>query len=311
MAPASGFGCAVPAAGGGCAATTRVSIYGTPSVAGELVYIGAYNGRVYAFKSSSLEVRWTYPRTDYLEPIIGGTLVMRDLVYFTTSDGEVYALDAATGDMVWQFQAGDKIWSTPVGDGSRVYVGSFDNKLYALNAETGAQEWAFEAQGAVASTPSIYNGLVYAGSLDRHLYAVDGDSGRQAWRFMGGSWFWATPVAYEDVLYAPCLDGKVYILDADTGEEVAEAIDLESPVSSSPVLVDDMVIIASQQGIIYALDTGSKTVSLLADIEVDVYGPLGASEGIVYIHTQDLTIHPVDASTGGKLDTISLKSGEE
>ncbi len=311
MPASGGLGCAGPTAGGGCAAQpSGVAIYGTPAVAGELVYIGGYNGKIYAFNSDSLAVRWIYPREGYLKAIIGGPLVMSDRVYFSTSDGKVYALDAATGDKEWELQIGDKIWSTPAGDGDTIYIGSFDHKLYALDAESGRERWDFEAQGAMASTPLVYDNKVYVGSLDRYLYAVDAADGRQAWKFMGESWFWAKPVAYNDVIYAPCLDGKVYILDAERGVEVAEAVDLGSPISSSPVLVGDEVIVASQAGMIYALDTGSNEGRQLTSIEKEVYSPLGAGGGIVYIHTQDSTINPVDASTGGKLAAISLKSGE-
>lgn len=311
--PASGggFGCMGPAYGGGCGGgPAGVAIYGTPTVAGDLVYIGGYNGRIYAFDSGSLAIRWVYPREGYLEPIIGGPIAVLNRVYFSTSDGKVYALDAATGNKEWGFQAGDKIWATPASSGDTVYIGSFDNKLYALNAEDGKKKWEFETQGALASTPLIYNNTVYVGSLDKYLYAVDAGDGSQRWKFEGEKWFWARPVAYNNVIYAPCLDGKVYFLDAESGREVAEAVDLQSSISSSPVLVDDKVIVASQQGVIYALDTASHKGRQLADIEKEIYSPLCASDGVVYIHTQDYTVHPVDANTGGKLATISLKSRE-
>ena len=41
---AGGFGCAP--------ASTAVAIYGNPAVAGDLVYIGGYNGKVYAINCS-------------------------------------------------------------------------------------------------------------------------------------------------------------------------------------------------------------------------------------------------------------------
>ena len=54
------FGCALQAGAGCAAAPAGVAIYGTPVVSGDLVYIGGYNGRIYAFNSSSLGVRWAY-----------------------------------------------------------------------------------------------------------------------------------------------------------------------------------------------------------------------------------------------------------
>ena len=305
-----GLGCMAPTAGGGCGtAPAGVAIYGTPVMAGDLVYVGGYNGKIYAFNASSLETRWVYPREGFLEPIVSGPAVALGRVYIGCSDGRLYAFDAATGDWHWEFEAEDKIWSTPAIEGDRLFVGSFDKKLYALSATDGKKQWEFETEGAIAATPLVYNNTVYIGSFDRYRYAVDAADGSLRWKFIGENWFWAKPVAHNGVIYAGNLDGKVYVLNAESGAKLAE-FDLGSPVSSSPVVVNDSVIFASQQGVIYTLDIGSNQLRQLADIEEEVYGPLSASGGIIYIHTQDMTLHPIDASTGAKLPTISLKSSE-
>ena len=53
-APTGGFGCA--------SSGTPVAIYGNPVVAGELVYVGGYNGKIYAINTDSGALRWVYPR---------------------------------------------------------------------------------------------------------------------------------------------------------------------------------------------------------------------------------------------------------
>ena len=123
---------------------------------------------------------------------------------------------------------------------------------------------------------------------------------------MGDNWFWDHPVAYDGVVYAGNLDGKVYALNAQTGDKVAE-FDLGSPVASSPVLVGQLVIIATEKGTIYSLNTRNNKITLLATIDAAISAPLAATDKVVYIHTADLTIHPVDIETGAKLTTIELK----
>lgn len=306
-APSGGFGCGLGATGGGCGtAPSGVAIYGTPAISGDLVYIGGYNGKIYAF-ASSLATRWVYPREGYLGPVVGGLVVAQGKVYFGDSDGKMYALDAATGDKLWEFKAGDKIWSTPTISDSTLFIGSFDKKLYALSAGDGSKKWEFEAGGAIISTPVVNNGIVYAGSFDRYLYAVNAADGSLKWKFMGENWFWAEPVVYGNTVYAGCLDNKVYVLKADTGDKVAE-FDLKSPVSSSPVVVDSSIIFASRKGVVYTIDTSRNELKQLADIQAEIYGPLCVSNGVVYIHTQDLTLHRVNATTGAVLRSISLKS---
>ena len=123
----------VPESGGfGCAAPDGGAIYGTPAVSDGLAYLGGYNGKIYAFNSSSLETRWIYPREDSLEPLVSGPVVAQGKVYIGGSDGKLYALDAETGDREWEFQTGDKIWSTPAIDEDMLYICSFDNKESGL-----------------------------------------------------------------------------------------------------------------------------------------------------------------------------------
>ena len=152
------FGCAPVTAGGCGAGASGVAIYGTPAVSEDLVYISGYNGKVYAYNASSLEMRWVYPREGNLEPIVGGVVVANDKVYFGCSDGTVYTLDAATGDKLREFETGDKIWGTPAIADDTLYIGSFDKKLYALDINTGKEKWSqpFETEGSVIATPLVY-----------------------------------------------------------------------------------------------------------------------------------------------------------
>ncbi len=310
-----------PASGGGfgCApASTAVAIYGTPVVAGDLVYVGGYDGKIYAVSSSTRLSKARFLNENDRQPIVGGPVVASGKVFIGSSDGWLYALDAASLDEEWKFETGDKIWSTPAIEGDTLYVGSFDRKLYAIDITTGREKWEqpFETQGAIATTPVVYNNTVLVGSFDRHLYAVDAANGRQIWQFPAEdevenkpeNWFWAKLVVHNSTIYAGNLDGKIYILNAETGDEVVDAIDLGSPLSSWPVLVDNLVIIASEEGRIYALDTDDNQIKPLADLEEKIYAPLSASDGVIYVHTQGETLEALNAQTGVTLWSLSLSS---
>jgi len=299
-----GFGCAP--------SSTAVAIYGSPVVAEELVYVGGYNGKIYAFSVGKDEPRWVYPREGNLDgSIVGGLVVSQGKAYVGCSDGKVYALDAAEGYKEWEFQTGDKIWSTPVIDGDTLYICSFDKKLYALSATDGSKKWEFETGGAIASTPLVYNNTVYIGSFDRYLYAVDATDGSLVWKseVKADNWFWTRTVICNNTLYVGCLDDKVYVLNAETGDEAVSPFDLGSPVCSWPVLVDGAVIIASEDGRIWAIDTSNNQQSELVNLEEKIYAPLCASNGVVYIHTQkDETLYALNAEEKVILWSIPLSS---
>ena len=290
----------------GCApATVPVAIYGTPAVAGDLVYVGGYNGLIYAVSSESRALRWVYPRQGNLQSIVGGLVVAGGKIFFGCSDGKVYALDAVTGDKKWDFQTEDKIWATPTVDGDTLYIGSLDKKLYALSTADGSKKWEFKTEGAITSSALVYDGTVYIGSFDRNLYAVGANDGALRWKFMAENWFWASPVVSDNTIYASCLDSKVYALDAGNGHKVAE-FDLGNPVSSSPVVVDGSIVVASEEGKIYSIKNNQKRN--LRDLGAKVYSSLCASKGVVYIHAGGETLYALDAETGAELWTLSLIS---
>jgi len=295
--------------------TSAVAIYGSPVTRENLIYVGGYDGRIHAlmFDGDRLraEPQWMYPRQgDLGAPVIGGIVIAHDRLYFASADGWVYALTAADGFKEWASEvAEDKIWSTPVIDGDTLYVGSIDKKLYALSATDGSTKWHFETEGAIASTPVVYDNKVYIGSFDRHIYAVDTVSGKQVWRFPANdedenkptSWFWAKPLVHNDVIYAACLDGKVYALDAQTGNKIVD-FNLGSPISSSPVLVGSLVVVATQDGTVYTLDTINNQQRQLTSLgeKVTVYAPLFAHQGKVYLHSTDDTLWELDTESGAR-----------
>ena len=298
-------------AGFGCAQEhTLAPIYGTPVVDGDLIYVSGYYGRIYAVSWSKRAREWKYPsgEDDLLQPIVGGVAVSGGRVYFGCADGKVYALDADIGSLQWTFQTGDKIWSTPAIDGNTLYIGSFDKKLYALDIVTGGEKWIepFETEGTITSTPLVHDGTVYVGSFDRHIYAIDATTGQQIWKFpvedgagsKPGNWFWAKPVVYNNTIYAANLDGKVYILEARTGDQVAGAVDLGGPVTSSPVLAGNSVVVATEEGVVYAIDTASNEEEMLVDLEEKVYASLFATDGVVYVHTDEDSLYAVEVQTG-------------
>lgn len=304
-----------------CAASAAtVAIYGTPTVAGDMIYVDSYlssgtkeYGKVYAFTLGKDEPEWTYPSQGNLNgAIIGSAVVSGGRVYAGGSDGKLYSLDAATGQKQWEFLTGDKIWSTPAVAGGTVYVASFDKTIYAIDTATGQERWHFETGGAIASSPLIYNDTVYFGSFDRYLYAVNVTDGSLKWKFQGSNWFWAQVVITNNVVYAPCLDSKVYILDAVNGQEITTAVSLSYRVSSSPVIADNLVIVADEEGVLYALDTQNNQRKWSNDdMQSDqqkVYASLTATGGVVYVHTNKGLIYAFDIQSGAKKWSLPLKS---
>jgi outer membrane protein assembly factor BamB len=190
------------------------------------------------------------------------------IVYFGTSAGWVYAVDVTTRAIKpgWPFQTGEAIWgSLRVIDG-RVYVPSMDHHLYCLDAQTGQVVWTFEAGGAMAAQPSPDDGTLYQGAFDGRAYAVGADSGEKVsgFDFQAGNWIWSEVLVTDGRLYVTSLDGKLHALDAATGQELpgypysTEASDY---IRAAPVMVGDLIIAATGNGRVIAVNAESGQVS--------------------------------------------------
>jgi outer membrane protein assembly factor BamB len=311
----------VPSGGGfSCSqASAPVAIYSTPAVDGDLVFIGGYNGKVYALSSLARgqgldfpQMRnneWFYPKTNkIIGSIVGSPVIGNNTIYITSSDGKLYSVDKNSGDKNWESDIlTDKLWSTPCIDGDDIYVSSFDGHLYALSAKNGEVTWNFTAASKIGfiSSPVIHEGVIFAGSFDRNLYAVRVGSNETLWEFTGGNCFWATPLVSNNIIYASCLDGKIYAINASNGTELW-SFDVGSPIVVSPLLIEDLLVVVSDSGEVYVLKTGAavdndnrKVKNFPIDVsDVSVQASPCAQGDIVYIRGQNNCLYAVDIRQG-------------
>ena len=104
--------------------------------------------------------------------ILTSSATINEVVYIGSGDN-VYAFNANTGTKIWNYTAGNFVWSSPAIANGIVYVGSADCNVYALDAKTGTKVWNYKTRGFVNSSPSVTNGVVYDGSfVDGSIYAT-------------------------------------------------------------------------------------------------------------------------------------------
>jgi outer membrane protein assembly factor BamB len=294
---------------GSCGMSSSSSvIYADPVVDNGVVYVATYSGKIYAYETVTGNLLWTYPSEGYVEGIIGGLVISDGVIYFGAVGGAVTALDIDTQQVIWQYDTEDTLWATPCLYGDTLYVASYDENLYAIDINSGTEKWTepFQTNGPIVTTPIYDNGRIYIGSLDRSIYAVDAETGDAVWSFSFDSdaaytpknWFWATPLITDGVMYAPNMDGFVYIIDTDAGTLVS-ALDLGTSISSSPVLLGDKVIVSTQDGDIYYINTGNNTKLLLKELDLTIQSALFVDDGIVYVHTlKDEYLYAINGGSG-------------
>jgi outer membrane protein assembly factor BamB len=316
-APSSGLSCGQTSA--------ATAIYGTPVVDGDIVYIGTYSGQVLALNMLARSQNLTFPQQRYGEwewdcpidnaksnAIVADLLVREDAIYVSSSNSRLYSLDKEFGDLNWESKVLDethrKLWTSPAIQGNTLYISTYDGYIYALSIVTGELlNWSFESETGFASSPVIYGDTIFVGSFDRYLYAVKIGTDVPTWKFPheepAGNWFWASPVVNEGIIYAGCLDGRIYAIETETGGKLWE-FDAGNPIVSSPVLMDNLLIVTDESGTVYVFDLSAefgdeaaplKTIS----IDADVRSSFSAQEGLVYIRGEDNHLYVVDIDRGG------------
>jgi len=281
------------------------TIYAPPALDSERVYVGSYNGRLYAFNRENGQLVWEKVTGG---AIVGAPTVVGNVVLVGSSDGKLYAYNASDGVRQWQFPQDGKIgriWSSPAVKDGVVYFGSMDHAVYAVSLSTGQQVWRQSIGGAAVARPLIVGDLVVIGSFDKKLHAFNAADGKEEWTFPAGNWFWAGAATDGTLIYAPSLDGRLYALTMK-GEKEWE-FDAKSPLLSTPVIVKGGVLVASEKGRLHLVSIRDGDEGQFYDIGEKVRANVSGSSNLVAVGTLKHTVMAFDAGTWNRLWSISTK----
>jgi outer membrane protein assembly factor BamB len=193
----------------------------SPVVVDGTVYVGDWNGRVFALSAASGATRWSFQAGGKIK---GGIAYSGGRVYFGDYAHHVYALDARTGKKLWSASAQQRLgglatfYSTPAVAYDRVYIGGTDGKMYSFGATSGKLRWSHGTGGYVYSSPAVYEQRVYAGSFTGDLYCFDAATGDVCWKYRTNGPISGSPIVVNGVVYVSSLKGRTYALDPKSGK---------------------------------------------------------------------------------------------
>jgi len=205
----------------------------TPVVFEDLVLYGDWDGVFYASRIDNATLAWKYDtKTDgtfpWVNAIHGFPIVHDGQVYFAGRSCRLYSLDARTGKKNWHYSSPTDQWllGGPEISMGTVFLGSSDQKLFhAIDARNGALLWAAELDGRTWGKACVIDDRVFIGS--NSFYSLDRETGeiREQYKF---------PQVHADRKYG-------------------EYVDRTANFHSSPANFDNMIILGSDDGHIYAM----------------------------------------------------------
>jgi len=289
-------------------------------VAGETIYAGSVDRKVYAVDLASGQTQWS-SRLGGL--IGGGVLVEGDTVYAASSrpEGKVYALNAKTGRRVWrtttgpvgaplalvgglviaETQGGQVIgldpksgavrWRRRLGisripavpaDSGTILIATVDS-LFRVSATDGKVVRRALSPGAIVSPWVEHRRLLVAGTTDSLVVAIDPGDLRSRWRVRLDAPVLDSPATYGDTLYAASRRGTLYRMRVDSMAVATAVAELDWPVTAPVTVVDGLVLLGGADGILRALrPDGTEAWRLQLGWPVEL-GPLPLADGILAI----------------------------
>jgi eukaryotic-like serine/threonine-protein kinase len=129
------------------------------------LFIGTYNGGMFCLSQSTGVIKWN---KQILKPVMASPATIKDKVFFAASDKRIYYFHVKDGSRIWDFETGDKIWSSPSlseSDGI-MFFGSLDSHIYGVDINTGRQTWKFPTMNTLDSSAAIASNMRFIGSRD-------------------------------------------------------------------------------------------------------------------------------------------------
>lgn len=193
----------------------------SPLIAGRRVYVGDWNGKIYAFGAREGGLAWTFATGGQVK---GAVAFAGGRVYVGSYDNHVYALDALSGRLIWRASAQQRLgprgrfYSTPAVAYGRVYIGGTDGKVYSFGAGSGKLRWSYGTGSYVYASPAVWRRRVFVGSYDKVFYSFDAATGDIRWRYRANGPISGSAVVLNGVVYFSTLHGRTYALNAATGK---------------------------------------------------------------------------------------------
>jgi polyvinyl alcohol dehydrogenase (cytochrome) len=194
-------------------------VTGTPIVSGGVVYVGSWDGHMYALRESDGSLMWNYMTemiTDNCNRtygIDGTAAVSNGRLYFGSAACNLYSLDATTGKLIWRTPLADSskgwhLWSSPLVFDGKIYLGLASHcdspcvrgTIVCVDASDGKVIWTSYTAPQESTGAGVWSSfavdparrLVYATSgnfcegTDTHgdsIVALDADTGALTWTF--------------------------------------------------------------------------------------------------------------------------------
>ena len=225
----------------------------TPSIKDSILYSpGGKDENFFALNLKNGKPIWRKKLRD----VSSSPITVDGELFVGTRKGLLFGLKNLNGEELWQFKAGDFIYSAMAYLGETLYFGSGDGKIYSLDMKTGKPFWSYKTEGSIYASPCITDKALFLGSADGFFYAIDRFSGELLWKYKTEGSIHSSASQDKGAIFFGSNDGYLYALSFEKGE-LLWRFKTDGPIQSSPLIVGDKVFLGSLDGYFYELNSSN------------------------------------------------------
>ncbi|MGB9168554.1 MAG: PQQ-binding-like beta-propeller repeat protein [Nitrososphaeraceae archaeon] len=177
-------------------------------------------------------------------------------------DSKIYAIDLR-GNIIWTFNTGGSIWSSPSTNNQEIFIGSDDCFLYNFDLN-GNLNWKTMLEGKIRATPTLMKSTNYLfiGTHNGIMYCLDRSDGSIKWKYQIGKPILSSVATSKDHIFFGCSDKCIYSLNSTDGS-IKWKYETGDKIWSSPVITRNggILFVGSLDSHIYGLDVETGRVN--------------------------------------------------
>jgi outer membrane protein assembly factor BamB len=241
-------------------------------------------------------VQWT-TRLD--TRIRSSPIIVDGRVFLATDDGFVHALDLIEGTELWRYPSEGPDLGTISADlafhDGVLYVATEEGMVHLIDVsgETPAPICDFDAVDPVVTTPIVTDDVTYVATMGQSIWpiptgACEGSVPNRLPAYITDTPVRVGPAIVGDTIYMP--GGRyLYSIDLTSGEHqwAPSTVTAEAPISTPPVVTNDAVYFASEDGVVHAVDAASGETLWQWQTGLHVRAAPAVVDGVVFVAAGD------------------------
>jgi outer membrane protein assembly factor BamB len=228
---------------------------GALTIARGRLYVGTTAGTLLTLDSGTGSVVWTTTLAGAIHdaPSVDATA---GLAVVGDSSGAVTAVKLTTGARAWQYLTHGAVTASPSLANRKAYVGSADGSVYALSEVKGTLVWSTALAGPVSATAAVSGGTIYVGDATGRMSALSPKTGAviatlSEYNKGGVIGSIAATINRIEVSYSGGSELSFRSVGTWGTDGANFVFRTSGPLSAGPVIGNNELIVASQDGNVY------------------------------------------------------------